>query len=144
MWFHTWNWKHYGGTEWLWWPTMALQDIYDPWAELGNHWSRMREDRGRTTMMITDSTRANLHWLQEKETNTIEWERVKVLQIVGFTAASPCGMWMQTFGFSQCLLVTNSRIWWKLSARSMGKGNQRTNLRKTSLGQLQCASIVAC
>lgn len=139
MQFHTLNWKHCKGTKCQWWPTRTLWDTHDPCVELGNHWCRMREDRGRKKDLdeVANSRSANCHWLEWQETNTIGWEGVKGILIAGFIAESPRGMWMEMWGVSQSILVTNGfdgNSVWKGQAMEIRQQRQR----KPSLGQLQC------
>lgn len=107
----------------------TLLGLYRTSVILEQSWRTTGLEWGRTEVEQKYSMCANLCWLQCQETNTNGGETVKVIQRVEFIAESPWGIWMQMWGVSQSLLVTNGGIWWELSART-GKGNQRMKSEK--------------
>lgn len=56
-----------------------------------------------------------------KKPTQMEAKELKVIQIVGLIAESPCGIWMQMSGVSQSLLVTNGRIRWGTLCKKDGQ-----------------------
>lgn len=121
--FHTLNWKPYKGTKWLLkeWP--LEEESEENQRFLGRAWTEVEQKC--SVKWLIPHVRIFIDCNDKRRTQL----GGKVILTVGLSAESLCGMWVQTQGLSQSMLVTSGLGG---NSRMAGKGNQ-TNSEKTTM-----------